>query len=114
MKAYKARYGAVEQLSREQLSSFTTPKLSNKFGFVPRSIAMFITSSLLGLNVAVAQQVNADSEEETETNQRVLEEIVITARFREESINDVGASISALSAQTLERAGIVDLSLIHI
>ena len=105
MKAYKARYGAVEQLS-----SFTTPKLSNKFGFVPRSIAMFITSSLLGLNVAVAQQVNADSEEETETNQRVLEEIVITARFREESINDVGASISALSAQTLERAGIVDFS----
>lgn len=38
--------------------------------------------------------------------QGVTEEVVVTARQREESITDVPASITAFSAETIERAGI--------
>lgn len=41
---------------------------------------------------------------------RVVDEITVTARKREESIQDIPLSVSALSAETIERAGIQDLS----
>ncbi len=101
MKHYKESYSVVEKSP-----SFTTRSLP-KLSLVARSIGFCSLSLLLGLNVANAQQ---DGNEEPETKQRVLEEIVITARFREESINDVGASVSALSGLTLSREGLQDFS----
>jgi outer membrane receptor protein involved in Fe transport len=41
-------------------------------------------------------------------NGTVLEEVLVTARFREEIAQDIGQSIRAFSARDIERAGIVD------
>ncbi len=37
-----------------------------------------------------------------------LEEIIVTARFRQESVQDIGGSISALSNETIRKEGIAD------
>jgi len=42
--------------------------------------------------------------EPEQTNQ--VEEIIVTAQKRAESINDVGMSIQAFSGETLEKAGV--------
>ena len=98
MNTYKAQSSVVEKLFN------FTPLNLFQIALVPLSFALYFMSLLFGLNPAVAQQVS-DNEET-----RALEEIIVTARFRAESINDVGASISALSGQTLSREGLVDFS----
>ena len=42
-----------------------------------------------------------------------LEEVVVTARKREENLQDVGAAVSALSATDLERRFDIDFSARH-
>ena len=49
---------------------------------------------------ALAQQSNDSA--------GVIEEIVVTARLREESAQDIGQSIRAIAQDEIERAGIVD------
>lgn len=59
---------------------------------------------------ARADQSNRDiaSEQESEHGARpaALDEVVVTARFREESLQDAPAAISALGATQVERAGV--------
>ena len=41
---------------------------------------------------------------------QVLEELVVTARKKEENLQDVAISVTAIQGETLERLGITDLS----
>ncbi len=59
-----------------------------------RTLPMFGLIALVGLPAADA------------TAQESVEEVLVTARQREEAISDVPASITAFSAQDIERAGI--------
>ena len=62
------------------------------------AVASFLILSLAGF-LAPASGVRAAE----------LEEIVVTARKREESIQDVPLSITAFTGEELERAGFADL-----
>jgi iron complex outermembrane receptor protein len=58
------------------------------------------------IGIANAQEVIANAEEVPETG---IEEVVVTAQRRAESIQDVPLSISAQTAEDLNRAGITDI-----
>ncbi|MFT3721975.1 MAG: TonB-dependent receptor [Hyphomonadaceae bacterium] len=53
---------------------------------------------------ALAQAPQPPAAEETQTG----DVVIVTARFREESVQDIGASISAISADMLQAEGITD------
>ena len=60
---------------------------------------------------AFAMSVAVPADYSTATAQQVsLEEIVVTARRRAESLQDIPLAISAFSAQDIEDAGLQDLS----
>jgi iron complex outermembrane receptor protein len=69
----------------------------------PRA-ALVTTAVMIALS-AVKPSMAADTETTAETNERSgLEEVVVTARKRTESLLDVPASITAISANTIEQA----------
>lgn len=59
-----------------------------------------ISATVFGAGAAFAQEAGVQNHDP--------DQIVVTARFREESIQNIGGSISALSADDLNRSGIVD------
>lgn len=61
-----------------------------------------------GLTVAFAANYSAAVHAQSEAVQ--LEEVVVTATKRAQSIQDVPLAITALSSETLDRAGIVDIT----
>lgn len=69
-----------------------------------RAIALKFLAGVSTLCVASGSA----SAQETDIRQANVDEIVVTARFREESIQAIGASISALDGEELSRSGIVD------
>lgn len=76
-------------------------------------VALFVSTTVASLagQPTLAQSGSADRAG------LALEEIVVTARKREESLQDVPLSITAFSEKQIEEAGFVglqDLSLIHI
>ncbi|MEM8981871.1 MAG: TonB-dependent receptor [Pseudomonadota bacterium] len=66
------------------------------------SAALPLVIGLAGAGIAVPSTASAQQT-------RAVEEIVVTARRREESLSDVPLSITALSGEELERIGISDL-----
>jgi len=68
---------------------------------------------LMSATMAPAQQATSDSTHAA-TSQAApssdIPEIIVTAQKREQSINDVGLTVAAVSAQQLETAGITDIS----
>ena len=69
-----------------------------------RSITAALAACAMAIGGFVAPQQAQAEEAEADS---YIEEIVVTARFREETVQDIGASISALSGQ-LDSEGIVD------
>lgn len=67
--------------------------------FVTTSLSLLAVSATLGSSDARSQQAQSRD---------VLEEVIVTARFREESAQDIGASIAALGGDELVKSGIVD------
>lgn len=67
-----------------------------EFGSILSGAAALLLGPVVLIVPAIAQEIQED------------EEIVVTARFRPESAQDVGASISALNAAALEREGVSD------
>lgn len=62
---------------------------------------------LAGLSASTAAFVLADrSFAETYASERLLEEVVVTARFKEESLQDAPLSITAISSEGMEARGI--------
>lgn len=59
---------------------------------------------VLGLCASVASAQDAQTTNDTP----VYEEIVVTARFRNETVQDIGGAVSALDNSLIERAGVTD------
>ena len=75
-------------------------------------MSMSKSSLLVSMAVTVACgsfSGTAFSADEATSQSGVLEEITVTARKREENLQDVGTSISALAAVDIERRADVDL-----
>ena len=71
------------------------------------SMALFSVFFLLSHTVApIAQAQEGEANEETTE----IEEILVTARYRSVSVQDIGGSIVAFGAEDMERLGIVDLA----
>ena len=76
------------------------------------SVALATTRGLtlgLALTLTLASVQDADAQQQGDGARSVLEEVIVTARKREESVQDIPLSVSAISAETIERAGIDDL-----
>jgi outer membrane receptor protein involved in Fe transport len=71
------------------------------------AVAVLVSAALLAcaLRAAVAQDARASS---TVVEPLVLEEVVVTARKREESLRDVPLTVTAVTADAIERLGIRD------
>src|SRR4051812_48896832 len=87
------------------IKMLTTTKPRRQFSFSTLSLPMCIALALLPTTHATAQQAGGASSESTG-----LDEVVVTARRREESLSEVPASIVALGAKQLEAQGIVTQS----
>lgn len=59
---------------------------------------------------ATPSDVATEAAAQTESDEMVLDEIIVTAQKRNESVNKVGMSISALSGAQLQTAGVVDVA----
>jgi outer membrane receptor protein involved in Fe transport len=70
-------------------------------------LARLATAIAIGFGGSVAYGQDDDTERAGK-RANGMEEIVVTARMRSEDIQDVGASISVLSADTIAREGILD------
>lgn len=69
-----------------------------------------VATSVAAVGVALLPLAADAQDSRGEDRTAVLEEIVVTARFREQSAQDIGQSISVLSADTLARQGIDDIA----
>ncbi len=63
---------------------------------------------ILGFGASVAIAEGADANASQASDALVYEEIVVTARFREETVQDIGGAVSALDSTLIEREGITD------
>ena len=72
----------------------------------PFSAGLLLAAAVL-LFPTAAPPVQAQSDGEADSS--VIEEVIVTARKREESLQDTPISITAFSASTLEEANMVDL-----
>ena len=65
--------------------------------------------SALGMGaLGVSAPVAFAQDEQTTSETPVYEEIIVTARFRNETVQDIGGAVSALDNTSIERAGITD------
>ena len=67
--------------------------------------ALFTGVSIVAVSTSSAWAQQAPQQDVTTNN---YDEIVVTARFREETVQDIGGSISALDSAAFEREGILD------
>ena len=65
---------------------------------------------LSAIGIALVLMSLAGSPSANDTGPGLVEEIVVTARFREESAQDIGASISAYGDQTIRDLGVENMS----
>ncbi|MEH6609099.1 MAG: TonB-dependent receptor [Halioglobus sp.] len=70
---------------------------------IAAQLAMILSSTLAGSHLALAQGGGF-----------ALEEVIVTAQKREQNLQDVGISVTALDSQAMDRAGIVDVSRIEL
>ena len=64
-------------------------------------VVVFVAAATLGVGAAVAQDT------------ATLEEIVVTASKREQTLNDIPSAVSVTSAETIEKAHITDILDLH-
>jgi outer membrane receptor protein involved in Fe transport len=78
---------------------------------IPTSLGRNLAFAAFGLSAAYAQPTRADSAEDAvSTNSPALAEVVVTANKREQNLNDVGLSVTALSGAALENQRITDVA----
>ena len=70
-------------------------------------IAGVATAFALTSHPSIAQDAE-DAGVATTADNRILEEIIVTARFRDESVDDVGQTINLYTGEELRRRGVID------
>jgi len=63
---------------------------------------------VVGFGAMAAYAEDSGSSETGVDQSKIYEEIVVTARFRSETVQDIGGAVSALDNTSIERAGITD------
>ena len=71
---------------------------------------LLATASLAMMSTGAHAQTSAAAQAEPAREENSVAEVVVTANKRQESINDVGMSITAASGEQLTRLGVVDTS----
>lgn len=84
----------------------TTSILTKAFKTSSKLTALLASVSVSAIAATPAMAQDAAAAEDDST--RTLNQVVVTARFREETIQDIGGSISALDGESIEQAGIAD------
>jgi iron complex outermembrane receptor protein len=64
----------------------------------------------IGAFIAASPATTAIAQDGSEDSSRALEEIIVTAQKREQNLQELGISVTALSAEAIARAGITDVS----
>lgn len=78
---------------------------------VAAMLAFFIVSCLFPGSVTASDQTTGSADEKHAThNATVLEAVIVTAQKREEDVQDVAISMDVFSGETLEDAGVMDLT----
>lgn len=85
-----------------------TIKGEKNMGIKKTTSGSFLTRLVAGITAAFSLNGAALAEERPDTKRMEIQEIIVTARYREESPQDIGASIKAVSGRELERGGITD------
>lgn len=76
----------------------------------PIATALFAAMSISSISLAQQRpDIGAENPNAGGDEKRELEEIIVTARFREESIQEIGASVTAVSGEDLIKHGITNL-----
>lgn len=76
-----------------------------------RYLALFTTTALLSsmtIDRAFAAEADADADAAAPASDTLVQEVVVSARRREERLQDVPAAVTSLSAETLAARGISD------
>lgn len=83
-------------------------KISNHISKLARSAAVVGLSAVaLVPEIALAQDASSsEAAQDTSSGTQLVDDIVVTARRREERVQDVPASVSSLSSEKLEQAGV--------
>ena len=71
-----------------------------------RLLAAGIAGSSVGMFLSMAGPANA---QQSASAQAMLEEVVVTARRREESLQDLPLSVAAITADAMQAQGIYDI-----
>jgi len=85
---------------KSKVNKLTSEKLTDSFSMRPLSAAICALMAVPGFVSPIASAQQSDT----------LEEVIVTARKRSESVTDVPVSISALSGDALNAAGITTLT----
>jgi len=81
----------------------------NKFKYSPLKKAL--TIALLGLStITLAQSSEESNDSESEEAKNAVEEIIVTARRREESLQDIPLALTVYSGVELEEQGVIDIT----
>ena len=83
-------------------------QLFKRSALAPAIATALVTLFLFGASTAGAQQDDGQTEEVQDD--RFLEEVIVTATRREESLQDIGMSVSAFNSEQLAQAGVTDVS----
>ncbi len=68
------------------------------------------TSLALAIAAILASQAQAQAQQEVDENAGILEEVIVTASKREQAVQDLSMSVTALGMEALERAQVTDIS----
>ncbi|QIG80980.1 TonB-dependent receptor [Stakelama tenebrarum] len=91
------------------MSSNLRPESVRRPGLISRGTAILLASTMLFSGQAFAQESTEPPQDETTIAERFGEEIVVTARRRDESLQSVPISITAVSDEVLEDFRIEDI-----
>ena len=90
-----------------KLTTKSESRIPGKAPVIAVTASLALTLFIFGASSAGAQQAEEDTA-------YTLEEVIVTAQKREQNVQDVGISITALDTEALYKAGIDDISRMYL
>src|SRR5688572_32104199 len=104
------------QRNRGTAETLTAPRPALRFGGRGKMnpsgaslVSLFVRSSLAVAAICSSAAVAQEAREPEQSTSGVAAEIVVTAQKREQRLQDVPISVTAISAQTLQDSGVRDI-----